>query len=108
MEAKHAYNDYSKEQYTRRRFNMSYNENLDHLVQHLIQIQDADIAGQKDLEVYETYEDTNKDTNTHTNTISTVIADIVDTDAAEATTVNYDFLFPDMTMEILNHGQADF
>ena len=38
VRAKEAYNDYSKEQFIRRTYNMSYNDYLDHTVQHLIQI----------------------------------------------------------------------
>ena len=77
---------------------MSYNEYLDHMVQHLIQVQDAEFAGQKDLKVQETYEEINKDTNIHTNTISAVIADIVDIDTAGAAKVSHDFLIPDKTI----------
>ena len=55
---------------------MAYNKNLDNIVQDLIQIQDAEIAGQKDPNVYEAYEEINKDTNTDHNAISAVIADI--------------------------------
>ena len=89
VRAKQSYNDYSKEQFIIRIYNMSHNEHLVHIVQHLIQIQDAEIAGQKDFEVYEIYEETNKDTNIHTNTISAVSADIVHTDSAEPARVSH-------------------